>query len=115
MSYVTFIKPQPKNRIQSVVFGIVVLVTIIVSGFFVLEEYGLVPYLIILIATISALVLWHSRTRGYQCTNCTHEFEISFWRGLPTIHSIFFEKKMATCPACKFRGYATELVKVTSD
>ena len=115
MSKISFAKTQSKDRIISILFGALALIILIVSGFFVLEEHGLIPFLVIFVATISALVLWHSRSRGYQCSNCGHEFEISFWQDLPTINSIFFMKKMLRCPACKFKDYATELTILRAD
>lgn len=82
---------------------------IILSGFFILDRYGLLPYLLIVAFTFALLIFWHSQTRAYRCENCGHEFEIKFWTDLISASS--FRQKMLTCPACQIKDYATELVK----
>jgi len=115
MSHIYYTQAQLKDRIISEIFVILALSVLIFSGFFVLEEYGILPYLLIFIGTISALIFRHSNTRGYKCTNCGCEFEITFCQDLPTINSILFMKKMLTCPDFKLRDYTIELIKKKSN
>lgn len=113
MSSVTFAEPTRKDQIITYVLQMTVLAILVLSGFFVLEQFGFILWLVIIIISISLLVLWHSSTRGYRCSNCGHEFEITFWQDLPSVH-YFHQSKMLKCPKCNFRDYATELVKKRS-
>ena len=48
-----------------------------------------------------------------MCTNCDHEFEISFWQDLITMHMP--GKKFLKCPKCSYKDYAIELVKTKNN
>ncbi len=98
----------------SFLFVLLTLVVIVFSGFYVLEDYGVIWSVLIMIAAIFLMVKWHSSTRGYLCANCGHEFTITFWQDLPTASSILFMKKMLKCPSCAYKGYANEVVKKNS-
>ena len=110
MSSPIFVEPTSKDRFLSKFFSFLTLLIMIFSGFFILENYGFFIWFIIILISILLLTKWHSSNRGFKCTNCGHEFIISFWQDLPTINSILFMKKMLRCPNCEFKDYATEVV-----
>ncbi len=111
MSSVTFVEPTAKDRFLAVFFSLLFIAVMILSGFFLIESYGIVSALIIFTLAIIILVKWHADTRGFKCGHCGHEFSISFWQDLPTASSIPFMKKMLKCPACAYKDYATEVIK----
>ena len=109
MAQVRFEVPTALDRAVSTAVVLIALIVIVAAGFLVLEHYGIWLYLLIVAGTIVLLISWHSKTRGYRCGNCGHEFEISFRTDLLTANS--FRRKMLTCPQCRFRDYADELIK----
>ena len=115
MSSISFTEPTSKDRFFSIFFSCLFIVICIFSAFYILEKYGIVHFLVILIISFIILVKWHSSTRGFKCANCGHEFSISFWRDLPTASSIPFMKKMLKCPSCQHKDYASEVVRKISD
>ena len=96
------------DRLFSNILLLLALTIIVLSGLYILEQYGFLIYLLIVMLTNASLILWHSKTRGYRCKNCGHEFEINFWNDLISAHS--FKQKMLRCPDFHCKGYATELV-----
>jgi len=111
MSSSNYVEPTRKDSFYSIFNVILTLAIIIFSGFFILENYGFLLWLIIVLASIFLLALWHSSTRGFICSSCGHEFSISFWKDLWTINSVLFMKKYLTCPNCNHKDYATEVIK----
>jgi DNA-directed RNA polymerase subunit RPC12/RpoP len=114
MSSPYFVDPTFKDKFFSTFFVLLTLLIIILSGFFILENYGIFLWFLIVFTSIFLLVKWHSSTRGFKCTECGHEFSITFWQDLPTASSILFMKKMLRCPKCEFKDYATEVIKKKS-
>lgn len=111
----TFKEPTLRDNSISNFFVFLTLAIIILSAFFLLEIYGIIFYVLVIIFSISLLVIWHSSARGFKCTHFQHEFGISFWQDLPTASSILIKKKLLTCPECGVKDYTTELVKEKSN
>jgi len=110
----SFSEPTLMDKMLSFLLVLLTLVVLVFSGFYVLPEYGIFWFILIVIAVMFLLVKWHSSTRGYLCANCGHEFTITFWQDLPTTSSILFMKKMLKCPSCAYKDYANEVVKKIS-
>ena len=71
------------------------------------------PVIIVLLAlaVLVALVLWHSRNTAYQCPKCKKEFKISFCTDLLSPHwpALTGGYKYLKCPDCKTRVTAKEV------
>jgi len=115
MPSISFIEPTRKDKFFSILFSVLVILIGILSAFLIPGDYGLFYFLSIFGLSIFMLVKWHSDTRGFKCSNCGHEFSISFWQDLPTASSIPFMKKMLKCPECQHKDYAGEVKMKISD
>ena len=104
--------PSLRDRITAGSAVVVVLFTIIVTGFLLLERIGVLPWILLILTLVAALTFWHSRSRAFRCRHCGHEFMITFWQDLFTINAMLFGEKMLKCPQCLVRDYHSELVKV---
>lgn len=71
-------------------------------------------WLVISIFSIGWLVRWHTRTFGYQCPHCSHEFEISPWRNAISPNGLGKggPSKYLRCPNCGRRGWANVRVLI---
>ena len=111
MSDITYKEPTQTDNMISNLLVLLCSIIIILLGFFALESIGILIYSIIILIVISALVYWHTVTRGFYCKACGHEFSISFWQNLSTANAILTKKKFLTCPKCKNKDYMSELIK----
>jgi len=111
MSSAKFVEPTLKDKFLSLFLILLTLAIIIFCGFFILEQYGFLLWIVIVLTSIFLFLLWHSSTRGFICKSCEHEFSISFWKDLWTASSILFMKKYLTCPSCNHKDYTTEVIK----
>ena len=82
---------------------------IILGSFFLTPVTGRIPFYLAVFILLALIIFLHSKNTAYICKNCSHEFEISFWQDLSSVHVP--GKKMLKCPKCSFKDYATELVK----
>ena len=113
MSSYVFKEPSMRYRILilSLLFSII-LITIL-GGYFLAPIMGYVPFFVLVFLLLFLLVFIHSKNTVYMCTNCDHEFEISFWQDLITMHMP--GKKFLKCPKCSYKDYAIELVKTKNN
>jgi amino acid transporter len=91
--------------------GVVVL--LVVVGAIILLPSGNLPvrwiiWLVISVLSIGWLVRWHTRSFGYRCRHCSHEFEISPWRNVISPNGLGKggPSKYLRCPNCGRRGWA---------
>jgi len=61
-----------------------------------------VVLLVIVAIGLLLLVLWHARTFGYRCRNCSNEFEVSLLVDFVSPHGLGFggSWKFLRCPKC---------------
>ena len=103
-------EPTKKDRIKSYSVIFVAVLIFISCGFFILPQFGIYLYLVVIFITLFMLVFWHARTSAYRCTECGNEFEISFIKDLITPHVP--HKKYLKCPRCGYRDWMMELSKI---
>ncbi|CZR06822.1 hypothetical protein [Trichococcus collinsii] len=85
-------------------------VLFLVVGFPAAERAGgFYPALMILagIATLFAIVYYHSRVNAYVCPKCRRKFKISFLTDLLSLNG-GKQGKRVTCPHCGFKGWMQE-------
>ncbi len=64
MSSVSYFEPSAKDRVLSNILVLSAILIIILTGFFILEQFGVFLYALIVVLTIGSLILWHSKTQG---------------------------------------------------
>lgn len=109
MANYIFKEPSMRYRVLTSLLLISFILIIILGSFFLAPMMGYVPFYILIFMLLFLLVFFHSKNTAYICKNCDHEFEISFWQDLISMHTP--GKKLLKCPECSYKDYATELVK----
>ena len=73
-------------------------------------------WLLIVIIGMVWIVNWHTRSYAYQCTHCSHEFEISFLINLISPHGVDSQGGWTwlKCPDCNKRSRA-RIIKIVRD
>ncbi|MFU8773543.1 MAG: hypothetical protein ACNA8H_14135 [Anaerolineales bacterium] len=86
---------------------------LVVGAIWLVPQYFIL-FLVLGIASIILLVLWHNRTFAYRCSNCENEFEISALVNFLSPHGIDKEGgwKYLKCPKCKTRNRARVIARV---
>lgn len=104
-------EPNKTDWAKSIIY-LVLYVAAITIGPFVLLERGVIgPFFlaVIVLGGLLLLVWQHSRTVGYRCANCSHEFQVSLLTDLVSPHGMnwYYLK----CPQCGRRTRARVLIK----
>jgi predicted RNA-binding Zn-ribbon protein involved in translation (DUF1610 family) len=69
---------------------------------------GGIVFLVIVFGGLFLLVRWHTKTFGYRCPTCNHEFAISVLTNFISPH--FPDVKYLRCPRCRTFGWAKAMV-----
>ncbi len=64
-------------------------------------------WLVVSVFSIGWLIRWHTRTFGYECSQCSYAFEISPWRNMVSPNSVGRggPRKYLRCPNCGRRAW----------
>ena len=108
--------PNKKDILKSVIFIFIYVTTISVTAFLLLPKYWYLWGLIVL-AGMAFFVNWHKQKTAYQCPNCSHIYEISFFTDLVAPHGVNKDGGwlLLRCPNCGQRRKTTTLKKVVMD
>lgn len=110
-------EPTRAEWVESIIYLAVYAAAIAVGGFLLLPlgNTGILLWAVIAAGGLSLLVWWHSRSVGYRCANCGHEFEISILTDLISPHGMSNGGwQYVKCPHCGQRTRAKILVKDNS-
>ena len=66
-------------------------------------------WILIFVAGVALLVIWHTKNFAYRCPGCGEVFEISTFEDLLGPNSI--NKKYLKCPKCRKRAWA-EILRI---
>jgi ribosomal protein S27E len=106
-------RPRKGDYLQSVVYITIYLVLIGGGAFLLLPQWWLWWGLLVVVGIV-LLVGWHRAMTVYQCPNCEHVYEISFWTDLISPHGV--DKKggwlYLRCPDCRQRNKTRVLKRV---
>ncbi len=103
-------EPNKRDWAKSIIY--LVLYVAAISIGFVLLALGVIGALFLAIIVLGGLFLlvWqHSRTVGFRCANCSHEFEVSFLTDLVSPHGMDWH--YLKCPDCGRWTRARVLIK----
>lgn len=99
-----FTKPEKSDYIRSIVYVLLYVVLIGGGAFFLLPDYWYL-WVGLVVGGMVLLVSWHRGESVYQCPNCAHTYEISFWVDLISPHGVDKDGGWLSlrCPNCKQR------------
>jgi len=110
-------KPTRSDWVKTVVYLAVYIGAISMGAFLLLTRgtVGIVVWALVVVGGLILLVRWHSKITAYRCTNCGHEFEISFLTDLISPHGVGSGGawKYLRCPQCNRRIRAEVLIRDT--
>ena len=109
MSSYIFKEPSLRYKVFTFLLIISFILITIFGSFFLAPVIGYIPFYAAIFLLLALFIFFHSKNTAYICKNCNHEFEISFWQDLTSMHTP--GKKLLKCPECLYKDYATELVK----
>ncbi|MFN2146475.1 MAG: hypothetical protein ACK2T7_14085 [Anaerolineales bacterium] len=97
--------PERSDYIRSIVY-ILIYVTVIGVGAFLLLPDLWYLWMLIVIAGVVILVSWHRGATAYICPHCGHTFELSFWKDLLAPHGVDKDGGWLylKCPECGERS-----------
>ena len=106
-------KPERGDYLRSIVYILIYVVLIGGGAFLLLPRYW-VLWGIIVLGGLILLVSWHRGQTVYECPNCAHLYEISFWVDLVSPHGVDGEGGWLwlRCPSCKQRHKTRVLKRV---
>ena len=106
-------KPEREDYIRSGVY-IGIYVVMVAGGAFLLLPRWWYLWGLLVMGGLVFLVSWHRRRTLYQCPNCGHVHEISFWTDLISPHGVDKEGGWLYlhCPNCKQRHKTRVLKRV---
>lgn len=109
-----FTRPTWKDYARSMLYILVYLVVIGGGAFLLLPEYWII-WLVLVAGGLALLVSWHRRETLYQCPNCEHVYEISFWQDLIAPHGVDKDGAwlLLRCPNCRKRHKTRVLKKLS--
>ena len=98
------LKPEKGDYFRSVVYILIYVVLIGGGAFLLLPDYWYL-WAILVIGGMVLLVNWHRGETLYQCPNCNHTYEISFWVDLISPHGVDSDGAWLSlrCPNCNQR------------
>lgn len=106
-------KPGKGDYIRSALYILLYVIVIGGGAFLLLPEYWFI-WAALVIGGVGLLVGWHRGQTVYQCPNCEHIYEISFWTDLFSPHGVDKDGAWLSlrCPACKERRKTRVLKRV---
>ena len=111
-----FRDPERKDWIFGIALLLIYLIIITVSAFLLVPRNWYWWLLLVSVSTI-LLVINQNRNYGCRCRECGHEFEISFFTNLISLHGV--DKggswQWVRCPSCEKRAKATVIKVVKVD
>lgn len=99
-----FTRPESSDYVRSAIYLLVYLAVIGGSAFWLLPELWYV-WAVLVAGGLVLLVSWHRGQTVYQCPECGHVYEVSFWVDLVSPHGLDGDGAwlLLRCPACRQR------------
>jgi DNA-directed RNA polymerase subunit RPC12/RpoP len=97
-----------------VILRLVIMFTVIFAGLVLLGPVNILLLPIVFVLALAWIILWHTRTFAYRCSNCSQTFEITAWQNLLGPHFPDAQGrgwKILKCPSCGARARA-EVIRI---
>ena len=107
-----------RDWLQAFIRVALVMMALVVALAVVRPRYGWLLTVVFVAVSLLTLVRWHSRTYGFRCASCGHDFQVPTTVNFFTPSGVaknpdgtFYGWKALTCPRCGKRSRAKVLKK----
>jgi len=93
-------EPNKADWVKSIIYLALYVAAIAIGAFVLLPRGGIGAFFwaVIVLGGLLLLVWQHSRSVGFRCANCSHEFEVSLLTDLVSPHGMDWQ--YLKCPQC---------------